>query len=98
MFSHIGRLLAGQLKFSTMRPEQMLGCVEFEGEERVLHAHMQNRGVLLFTGAALYAADLAASLREGMQLAHDALHTGLAREKLEELVSFTAVCRQENEA
>jgi KDO2-lipid IV(A) lauroyltransferase len=50
MFSHFGRLLAVLLKFSTMRPEQMLACVEFEGEERVVHAHAQNRGVLLFTG------------------------------------------------
>jgi Kdo2-lipid IVA lauroyltransferase/acyltransferase len=50
MFSHFGRLLAVLLKFSTMRPDQMLACVEFVGEERVLHAHAQGRGVLLFTG------------------------------------------------
>ena len=50
MFSHFGRLLAVLLKFSTMRPAQMLACVEFEGAERVVHAHAQNRGVLLFTG------------------------------------------------
>jgi Kdo2-lipid IVA lauroyltransferase/acyltransferase len=50
MFAHFGRLLAVLLKFSTMRPEQMLACVEFEGEERVVHAHAQGRGVLLFTG------------------------------------------------
>jgi Kdo2-lipid IVA lauroyltransferase/acyltransferase len=50
MFSHFGRLLAVLLKFSTMRPEQMLACVEFEGEERIVHAHAQHRGVLLFTG------------------------------------------------
>ena len=50
MFSHFGRLLAVLLKFSTMRPDEMLQCVEFEGEERVVHAHAQNRGVLLFTG------------------------------------------------
>jgi KDO2-lipid IV(A) lauroyltransferase len=50
MFSHFGRLLAVLLKFSTMRPEQMLACVEFEGEDRVVHAHAQNRGVLLYTG------------------------------------------------
>ena len=50
MFSHFGRLLAVLLKFSTMSPEQMLACVEFEGEERVVHAHAQNRGVLLYTG------------------------------------------------
>jgi KDO2-lipid IV(A) lauroyltransferase len=50
MFAHFGRLLAVLLKFSTMRPEQMLECVEFEGEERVVQAHEQGRGVLLFTG------------------------------------------------
>ncbi|MGH8433813.1 MAG: anthranilate phosphoribosyltransferase [Pseudomonas sp.] len=54
--------------------------------------------IVLNAGAALYAADHASSLKEGMHLAHDALHTGLAREKLEELVSLTAVFRQENEA
>jgi len=49
-FSHFGRLLVVLLKFSTMRPADMLACVEFEGEERVVHAHAQGRGVLLFTG------------------------------------------------
>jgi Kdo2-lipid IVA lauroyltransferase/acyltransferase len=50
MFSHFGRLLASLLKFSTMRPAEMLARVEFAGEERVVHAHAQGRGVLLFTG------------------------------------------------
>jgi Kdo2-lipid IVA lauroyltransferase/acyltransferase len=50
MFSHFGRLLIVLLKFSTMRPDEMLARVEFEGEERVIHAHGQNRGVLLYTG------------------------------------------------
>ena len=50
MFAHFGRLLVVLLKFSTMRPDQMLERVEFEGEERVVHAHAQNRGVLLYTG------------------------------------------------
>lgn len=54
--------------------------------------------IVLNAGAALYAADHARSLKEGVALAHDALHTGLAREKLEELGAFTAVFRQENEA
>ncbi|WP_054084273.1 MULTISPECIES: anthranilate phosphoribosyltransferase [Pseudomonas syringae group] len=54
--------------------------------------------ILLNAGAALYAADHATSLKEGVALAHDALHTGLAREKLEELGAFTAVFKQENEA
>ena len=50
MFSHFGRLLMVLLKFSTMRPERMLAQVEFDGKERVLAAHGQGRGVLLFTG------------------------------------------------
>jgi Kdo2-lipid IVA lauroyltransferase/acyltransferase len=50
MFSHFGRLLMVLLKFSTMRPERMLAHVQFEGEDRVLHAHAHGRGVLLFTG------------------------------------------------
>jgi KDO2-lipid IV(A) lauroyltransferase len=50
MFAHFGRLLAVLLKFSTMRPERMLRCVEFEGDDRVVQAHAQGRGVLLFTG------------------------------------------------
>ncbi|WP_263147564.1 anthranilate phosphoribosyltransferase [Pseudomonas sp. RIT-PI-AD] len=54
--------------------------------------------IVLNAGAALYAADQVATFKAGVELAHDALHTGLAWEKLEELVSFTAVFRQENEA
>jgi Kdo2-lipid IVA lauroyltransferase/acyltransferase len=50
MFSHFGRLLTVLLKFSTMSSAQMLAHVEFDGEERVVHAHAQGRGVLLFTG------------------------------------------------
>lgn len=53
--------------------------------------------IVLNAGAALYAADLASSLKEGVERAHDALHTGLAWEKLQELVSFTAVFKQENQ-
>jgi anthranilate phosphoribosyltransferase len=52
--------------------------------------------IALNAGAAIYAADLAGTLKEGVQRAHDALHTGLAWEKLQELVSFTAVYKQEN--
>jgi KDO2-lipid IV(A) lauroyltransferase len=50
MFAHFGRLLTVLLKFTTMRPEEMLARVEFEGEERVVAAHAGGRGVLLFTG------------------------------------------------
>ncbi|MCC6075056.1 anthranilate phosphoribosyltransferase [Pseudomonas sp. GCM10022188] len=54
--------------------------------------------IILNAGAALYAADHATSLKEGVQLAHDALHTGLAREKLDELAAFTNVFKVENQA
>ena len=50
MFEHFGRLLMVLLKFSTMRPDEMLAAVEFEGEERVRAAHALGRGVLLYTG------------------------------------------------
>ncbi|TYP66694.1 anthranilate phosphoribosyltransferase [Stutzerimonas stutzeri] len=52
--------------------------------------------IVLNAGAALYAADIASSLKQGMEIAHDALHTGLARDKFEELVSFTVVFKQES--
>jgi KDO2-lipid IV(A) lauroyltransferase len=50
MFEHFGRLLMVLLKFSTLTREQMLACVEFEGEDHVRAAHAHGRGVLLFTG------------------------------------------------
>ncbi len=50
MFAHFGRLLMVLLKFSTLTPAEMMARVEFEGEERVRHAHAAGRGVLLFTG------------------------------------------------
>jgi anthranilate phosphoribosyltransferase len=51
--------------------------------------------IILNAGAALYAADVASSLKQGVEIAHDALHTGLAQEKFDELVSFTVVFKQE---
>lgn len=53
--------------------------------------------IVLNAGAALYAADMASSLHEGIGVAHDVLHTGLARDRLEELVSFTSIFKQENQ-
>jgi len=67
------------------------------GRRKTEHGQKAADMVVLNAGAALYAADLATSLKEGVQLAQDALHTGLAWEKLDELVSFTAVFRVENE-
>ena len=52
--------------------------------------------IVLNAGAALYAADVASSLKQGVEMAHDALHSGLAWDKFEELVSFSVVFKQEN--
>ena len=51
--------------------------------------------IILNAGAALYAADQATTLKQGVELASDALFSGLAREKLNELVAFTDVFREE---
>ncbi len=53
--------------------------------------------IVLNAGAALYAANMTSSLHEGVGVAHDVLHTGLARDRLEELVSFTSIFKQENQ-
>jgi KDO2-lipid IV(A) lauroyltransferase len=50
MFAHFGRLLFEMLKFSTLSHQEMLGRVEFEGEDRARLAYAQGRGVLFFTG------------------------------------------------
>ncbi len=49
--------------------------------------------VALNAGAALYAADVAASLAQGVALAQDAIGSGLAREKIGELADFTRMMR-----
>lgn len=51
--------------------------------------------IILNAGAALYASDQARTFLEGVQLASDALHSGLAREKLSELIAFTEIFREE---
>ncbi|WP_040259822.1 MULTISPECIES: anthranilate phosphoribosyltransferase [Pseudomonas] len=68
------------------------------GRRRTENGRKAAEMIMLNAGAALYAADHASSLKDGVALASDALHTGLAREKLEELGAFTAVFKQENEA
>ena len=68
------------------------------GKRRSENAQKAADMIALNAGAALYAADLARSLGEGVELAQDALSIGLALEKLDELAAFTAVFKQENQA
>lgn len=53
--------------------------------------------IILNSAPALYAADYASDLKEAVQLAQDALYSGLAREKMNELAAFTQIYKQENE-
>ena len=79
-------------------PEESLALIRDALSKRKTEAGQKAADmIVLNAGAALYAADLAGSLKDGVRLAHDALHTGLAWEKLQELVSFTAVFKQENQ-
>jgi KDO2-lipid IV(A) lauroyltransferase len=50
MFMHFGRLLLELIHFSSLTREQMLACVEVEGQEHVRQAYRQGKGVLYFTG------------------------------------------------
>ena len=47
--------------------------------------------IALNAGAAIYASNLASTLAEGVAMAEDAISTGLALEKLNELAAFTQV-------
>jgi anthranilate phosphoribosyltransferase len=47
--------------------------------------------IALNAGAAIYASNLASTLAEGVSMAEDAISTGLALEKLNELAAFTRV-------
>jgi len=45
-------------------------------------------------GAAVYVSGVASSLKEGVQMAEDAIGSGLAKAKIQELASFTDCCAQ----
>ncbi len=51
--------------------------------------------IALNAGAAIYASAVASTLAEGIEMANDALGSGLAREKLSELASFTQIYKDE---
>ncbi|AIR89140.1 anthranilate phosphoribosyltransferase [Pseudomonas cremoricolorata] len=68
------------------------------GRRKSENAQKAAEMIALNAGAALYAAGHAMTLKSGVELAHDVLHTGLAWEKLQELGAFTAVFKVENEA
>lgn len=67
-------------------------------ERKLPAAHKAAEMIALNAGAAIYVSGIADSLAEGVKRAHDTIYTGLALEKLSELVSFTSVFKQESRA
>jgi anthranilate phosphoribosyltransferase len=66
-----------------------------ESKERVIQALAGAPGpvldiVLLNAGAALYAADVAPSIADGVERARKAVASGAARAKLDQFVGFTS--------
>jgi anthranilate phosphoribosyltransferase len=66
-----------------------------EQSQAVLRAVLNNEAgaardiVMLNAGAALYAANVATSIKEGIDLARKAIESGAAKTKLEQFVTFT---------
>lgn len=50
VFAHLGRLMLELLKLDGMSPEQLMGLIETDGDERVRDAYAQGKGVLFFSG------------------------------------------------
>lgn len=65
------------------------------GERKSTYAHKAAEMIALNAGAALYAAGVSSTLKEGVAHAHATIYNGLAAEKLAELASFTSVLKQE---
>lgn len=103
--TRIAELRDGQITEYVVTPEQLgverqslesLKVVTAEDSLRLVKEALKGEGaaadiVALNAGAALYAADVADSIEEGVALAQDAMATGLALEKMKELTDFSRV-------
>lgn len=105
----IAELKAGQISEYTVTPEQFklprgsldvlkVSSVE-QSLEKVKRSLTDTRSpeadiVSLNAGAAIYAANLCATLTQGVHMAQDIIGTGLAYERFKELVAFTTQLEQ----
>ena len=64
------------------------------GQQQGQYAAKAADMIALNAGAAIYAANVAGSLKEGVAMAQDAIASGLALEKMKELADFTSVYNQ----
>jgi anthranilate phosphoribosyltransferase len=65
------------------------------GKRRGPHAAKAADIIALNAGAAIYVSGITDSVRRGVELAHDMIHTGLALERIEALASFCACLESE---
>lgn len=102
--THVAELKAGNITEYTITPEDVgiaarpIDELYIDSAEQSLvcvkRAMTDNHSaaadiVALNAGAAIYAANLCATLRQGVDMARDVLGTGIALEKLNEFVAFT---------
>ena len=66
------------------------------GKDNTERAVKARNIIILNAGAAIYVAGLASSLDQGVEMAADAIGSGLALAKIDELASFTHVFKKEH--
>ena len=103
----VGELRDGQIREYEIHPEDFglqmishrgLRVADAEASKAMLLDALDNRAgtpreiVALNAGAALYAADLASSIGDGIGKAREAIASGAARAKLDAFVAFTQSC------
>ena len=81
---------------SVNSPQESLALIQDALGQRETEAGRKAADILaLNAGSAIYTANLASSLKEGVAMAEDAVHSGLALEKLKELVSFSGLIAED---
>ncbi|MTI15482.1 anthranilate phosphoribosyltransferase [Sansalvadorimonas verongulae] len=77
-------------------PEESLALIrDALGKQEGKYAKKAADVIALNAGAAIYTADVASSLQEGVAMAQDAISSGLALEKMKELADFTSVFKND---
>jgi len=102
--SYVAELKDGEISEYTVSPEDFgitrapldsLTAADAEASLNIIKQALKTGGgpaadiIALNAGAALYASNVADTLKEGVLLAQDAIDSGLAREKITELASYT---------
>jgi anthranilate phosphoribosyltransferase len=103
----VGELKDGEVREYEIHPEDFglqmvshrgLRVADAEASKVMLLEALENRAgtpreiVVLNAGAALYAANLAPSIGDGIERAREAIASGAARAKLDAFVAFTKAC------